>query len=84
MIIQGDASVKGSNLFVNILEAKIILLVAYYNKERTDEKFEDTIAVIKSHKSMKDRQYNGQIIKENNNDLQPIHGKRQIEKHEPH
>ena len=49
------------------------------------EEFEDTKWVIRIRKS-KDRQHNGQTKKDKmtNNDLQNIHTKLKIEKHEPH
>ena len=50
------------------------------------EMFEDTKWVIRIRKSKKDRQKNGQKKKDKmtNNDLQNIHTKLKIEKHEPH
>jgi hypothetical protein len=48
------------------------------------EEFEDTKRVIRIRKSKKDRQHNGQKYKRTNNDLQKIHIKLMIDKHEPH
>jgi hypothetical protein len=50
------------------------------------EEFEDTKGVIRSRKSKKDKQHNGQKKKEKrtNNDLQNIHIKLKIESHESH
>ena len=49
------------------------------------EEFEDTKGVIRTRKSKKNRRYNGQKkkYKRTNNDLQNIHIKLKIEKHEP-
>jgi hypothetical protein len=50
------------------------------------EEFEDTKGVIRIRKSKKNRQHNGQKIKDKrtNNDLQNIHIKLKIEYHKPH
>ena len=52
---------------------------------KPEEEFQDTKGVIRIRKS-KDRQHNGQKkkYKRTNNDLQSIHIKLKIEKHEPH
>jgi hypothetical protein len=47
------------------------------------EEFEDTKGVIGIRIS-KNRQHNGQNVPRSNNDLQKIHIKLKIEKHEPH
>ena len=51
-----------------------------------NEEFEDTEGVIRIRISKKNRKHNGQRkkYKKKNNDLQNIHIKLKIEKHEPH
>ena len=51
-----------------------------------EEEFEDTKGLIRIRISKKNRQHNGQkkINKRTNNNLQNIHIKQKIEKHEPH
>jgi len=50
------------------------------------QELEDNKGVIRIHKLKKNRQHNGQKIKDNrtNNDLQNITHKTKIEQHEPH
>ena len=50
------------------------------------EEFEDTKEVVRSRKSKKDRQRNGQEKNDKTiyNDLKTLHRKLKIEQHEPH
>ena len=56
------------------------------HKWNKQEEFEDTKEVIRIRVSKKNRKHNGQKkkYKRTNNDLQNMHIKLKIEKHEPH
>ena len=57
-----------------------------YFKVKSQEEFDDTKVITRICKSKNNRQHNGQKKKDKrtNNDLQNIHRKLKIEKHEAH
>ena len=56
-----------------------------WNMQSKMEKFEDTKGVIRSRKSKKDRQYNGQKGDKGQRTIyKTLHIKVEIEKHKPH